>query len=150
VKALALALIFCIASCADPSAQPFGTDAAAGTGGAAAAAGGHGGASTSSTGGAGGASSSAVGGAGGAFVDPLSCSGCWQGTVCILPANQTIDVTGQGGEFCHPTPLNCTGQISAPCPTNTAPAFQLAWRGGAAYCCPIDACTYDACKPAVP
>lgn len=81
---------------------------------------------------------------------PASCwaGGCWDGRRCVLPADQTLEVQGADGTECRPTPLNCTGQQSAPCPTNTAPAVALAWRGRVAYCCPANVCTLDACSRA--
>ena len=80
---------------------------------------------------------------------PAACSaGCWDGRRCVLPADQTLEIQGEPGTDCRPTPLNCTGQQSAPCPTNTAPAVTLAWRGRVAYCCAANQCTLDACTKA--
>ncbi len=97
------------------------------------------------TGGMGGTGNNSAGGAGGGRE---SCDGCWADGRCVPPAEQTLDVAGAGGADCKPVPLNCTGQAAAPCPTNTAPAQQLAWRGTVAFCCPANMCTFDACQKA--
>jgi hypothetical protein len=118
--------------CSD-DAQPFGVD-----------------------GGAGGAGGKAVDGAAGATdagtTDAIACAGCWAGGTCVPRASETEDLCGIDGQPCGRTRLDCGGTVAWACPEGQAPALRHACAEPVGQtitrpvCCPVNVCTYEACR----